>query len=117
MLVDENPLYDNLYFFHCEILLGKAEKPSNNLLSVKVGDVALKQGYIIGGSKTDAGLNRKIPILPCIQPYIEAWMHTDGKIVSLDERAGRYLITNGAGKRLDLKNFRSRQFYPLLVEL
>lgn len=89
----------------------------NELLSVKVGDVDLKQGYIIGGSKTDAGLNRKIPILPCIRPYIEEWMHADGKIVSLDERAERYLITNCAGKRLDLKNFRSRQFYPLLVEL
>ena len=89
----------------------------NELFSVKVKDVDLKQGLIVGGSKTAAGMNRKIPILPCIEPYIKSWLSSNEKITDLEQRQERYLITNKSGNHLDLKNFRTRQFYPLLVEL
>ena len=88
----------------------------NELFSVTLDNVNLTKGYIIGGSKTEAGMNRKVPIHPIIKPYIEDW-YTKGttsvKVVSLN----RFLITNQSGGKMDLKNFRFRQFYPLLLGL
>ena len=43
----------------------------NELLSMKVEDVNLKERYMIGGSKTEAGINRRIPIAECIVPFIQ----------------------------------------------
>ena len=34
----------------------------NELFSVKIDNVHLSKGYIVGGSKTEAGMNRKVPI-------------------------------------------------------
>lgn len=88
----------------------------NELFSVTIDNVYLPKGYIVGGSKTEAGMNRKIPIHPDIMPYIEEWYNqraTDGKVVSLN----RYLIENQTGGKMNLKNFRSRRFYPFLIQL
>lgn len=88
----------------------------NELFSVTLDNVNLAKGYIIGGSKTEAGMNRKVPIHPSIQPYIEDWYAKGtsvAKVVSLNQ----FLIVNQRGGKMDLKNFRSRQFYPLLLEL
>ena len=39
--------------------------------SMKLEDVHLKDRYMIGGSKTEAGINRTIPIADCILPFVE----------------------------------------------
>lgn len=43
------------------------------LLEMKVENVNLKERYMIGGVKTEAGKNRKIPIADCIYPFIKKW--------------------------------------------
>lgn len=88
----------------------------NELFSVTLDNVNLTKGYIIGGSKTEAGMNRKVPIHPSIQPYIENW-YAKGTSVAKVVSLNRFLIVNQRGGKIDLKNFRSRQFYPLLLEL
>lgn len=88
----------------------------NELFSVTIDNVFLSKGYIIGGSKTDAGIDRRVPIHSDIMPYIKEWYNqrTGGnKVVSLN----RYLIENQSGGKMNLKNFRSRRFYPFLIEL
>ena len=43
----------------------------SELLCMKVDDIHLKERYMIGGSKTDAGRDRIIPIAECIIPFIQ----------------------------------------------
>lgn len=43
----------------------------NELANVKVQDVHLKERYLIGGSKTEAGTNRVIPLHEFIVPLVE----------------------------------------------
>ncbi len=43
----------------------------NELLTMKVDDIHLKERYMVGGSKTDAGRERIIPIAECIAPFIQ----------------------------------------------
>lgn len=87
----------------------------NELFSVTVDNVHLDKDYIVGGSKTEAGINRKVPIHPDIMPYIKEWYERahGKKVIDISQP----LITTQNGKKYDLKNFRSRQFYPLLIEL
>lgn len=56
----------------------------NELLTVKSSDVHFDENYLIGGSKTEAGKNRIIPIHPYIRDYIGEWL----------ERNTEYLITD-----------------------
>lgn len=55
-------------------------RPSE-LLQIKKENVNLKTRIIVGGSKTSAGQNRHIPIHPCILPFIERLMQTDGDLL------------------------------------
>ena len=41
------------------------------LCTMKLEDVHLKERYMIGGSKTEAGRNRIIPIAECIAPFVQ----------------------------------------------
>lgn len=43
------------------------------LLLMAPSNVFLKDRYMIGGVKTEAGKDRKIPIADCIYPFIKAW--------------------------------------------
>lgn len=43
------------------------------LMAMKVEDVNLKERYMVGGVKTAAGKNRRIPIADCIYPFIKEW--------------------------------------------
>jgi integrase len=65
----------------------------SELLSLKCGDVDLKQGAITGGVKTKAGKNRVVPIHPRILPFIERRM------------GGEYLFAYNA------KRCSNRQYY------
>ena len=53
-------------------------RPSE-LLEVKKSDVDLEGRMMIGGMKTEAGQNRRIPIHRCILPFVERLMQTDGE--------------------------------------
>ena len=47
------------------------------ITALKVSDVNLKSGYIVGGEKTEAGRNRIIPIppkIPEISGFIASWI-------------------------------------------
>lgn len=64
--------------------------------------------YFVTGSKTDAGRNRIIPI-----PHVIHWI-----IDALaDGRTEGFLIRSPEGKRVDLANWRRRQFRPLMERL
>ncbi len=79
----------------------------NELFEIRREDVHLEENYIVGGKKTEAGRNRIVPINASIRPYIEDWH----KSVNL------YLVTSTTGKQIDDKNFRNREYYPLLEQL
>lgn len=80
---------------------------AGELFGVLKSSVDLSDGYMVGGSKTEAGINRVIPIRQEIMPYIRGFM----------EEPGEYLITSSRGKRMDRNNFSKRRFYPLLDRL
>ncbi|KGF46855.1 hypothetical protein HMPREF0872_06920 [Veillonella montpellierensis DNF00314] len=43
------------------------------LMEMRVENVNLTERYMVGGVKTAAGKNRKIPIADCIYPFIKRW--------------------------------------------
>lgn len=49
------------------------------LLLVKKEDVDLANRIMVGGIKTEAGQNRRIPIHRCILPFVERMMQTEGE--------------------------------------
>lgn len=52
---------------------------ATELLQVKKENVNLETRIMIGGIKTEAGADRHIPIHPCIVPFIERLMKTEGE--------------------------------------
>lgn len=72
-------------------------RPSE-LLCVEKENVDLDARIMVGGMKTAAGKNRRIPIHRCIMPFMQRLMETPGK----------YLIDNGRGKPIFLKNYNVR---------
>lgn len=78
----------------------------NELLRLPKDHVDLKRRILTGGSKTEAGRNRVVPILDTVYPYVEYFYN----------RARKYLIEeNGRAIRDD--TFRRYRFYPKLEEL
>ena len=53
-------------------------RPSE-LLEMKKADVDLVGRIMVGGIKTEAGMNRRIPIHTCILPFVERLMQTEGE--------------------------------------
>ena len=80
---------------------------AGELFGILKANVNLRDGYMIGGSKTEAGIDRVIPIRQEIMPYIKGFM----------AEPGEYLITTSKGKKVDRNNFTKRSFYPLLDRL
>ena len=64
--------------------------------------------YCIGGEKTEAGIDRVIPIPPEIRQWFEYFKNRAG--------GKKYLIEGYAGNR-DVANFRNREYYQLLADL
>ncbi len=67
-------------------------RPSE-LISLKVENVNLEQGYIRGGIKTDSGKNRLVPIHSLVKPIIEKYYNEAIKIGS------RYLFNDVSKKK------------------
>lgn len=63
--------------------------------------------YCIGGSKTEAGVDRLIPIPSIAKPYYDYFK---------DRSTGKLFLSGYEGN-LDADNFRVREFYPLLETL
>ena len=79
----------------------------DELLSLRIEQVDLEERFIIGGSKTEAGIDRAVPIHPRIYPYI---------VEIIGGRKSGFVFgnpRNGGGKR-DLKRYREGRFYPCL---
>lgn len=79
------------------------------LFQIKKADTYLEEGYLVGGSKTEAGRNRKIPIREEILPYLRDFM--------AQQPDSPYLISGQKGGAIDRGNFTKRMFYPLLDQL
>ena len=76
------------------------------LFTMPVADV--HKTYCIGGEKTEAGMNRVIPIPLSIRPYFSYF-----KSLSKDCE----LLLDGYEGNRELHNFRKRDYYPLLESL
>ena len=80
----------------------------NELLKLKKKNVNLENNTITGGSKTDAGKNRIIPIHPKILPLIIERM----------ENETDYLIPNKKGTNYyEYNNFRQNEFVKIMEQL
>lgn len=81
----------------------------NEFLSLKKKEnVHLKEGYLVGGSKTEAGKNRIVPIHFLIMPYIEYFM---------DEFEGSEWLFSRAGERVTPNYYRKYYHGPLVERL
>lgn len=80
----------------------------NELLKLKKKNVNLENNTITGGSKTDAGKNRIIPIHPKILPLIIKRMGNKTE----------YLIPNRTGRNYyEYNNFRQNEFVKIMEQL
>lgn len=73
------------------------------LLSLTRFNVDIEHMLITGGSKTDAGKDRVIPIHPQIQKHVKAWYDNNTD----------YLITRN-GKPISVRYYRTYLYYPAL---
>lgn len=72
------------------------------IFKIRCDNVHVEENYIIGGSKTEAGTDRIVPIvIPQIQEFVRNWLYNSNK---------DYLIDG------DKDNFRKRSFYPALSD-
>lgn len=79
------------------------------LLDIKIENVHLDEGYMIGGLKTKAGINRTIPINPKIEPYIRRYYEKN--------KDKEYLITNFKGNQMCYSNYRREKFDNIMEKL
>lgn len=77
------------------------------LVTIKTENVHLKERYMIGGIKTQAGKNRIIPINNKILPFIEKWYNPNNE----------YLITNDKGEQMQHQNYRREKFKNIMEKL
>lgn len=78
------------------------------LLNLKKENINLENNTLTGGSKTEAGKNRVIPIHPKIQPLIIKRM----------DNPTEYLVVNSYGtKQISYNNYLEKKFYRIMKEL
>lgn len=77
------------------------------LLDMTKDNIHLEERYLVGGSKTEAGKNRIIPLHKRIIPLIEKRM----------ESKSDYLFTNTLGKKLTYALFMSKYWGAILAHL
>ena len=79
----------------------------DEFFSLKKSSVNICNRYIIGGAKTAAGTNRLIPIPNAIFTYIKEWH-------SATVEDADFLVQTSNGTKINLNNWRKRNFYPFL---
>ena len=77
------------------------------LLEIEVENINLENMTMIGGLKTEAGIDRIVPINSKILPFIESRM-ADG---------GKYLIVNHKGKQMKYSNYYREKWQPVMEQL
>lgn len=68
------------------------------VLSLECENIDLESRIMIGGSKTKAGKNRKVPIHKALMPIIE----------KLKAEGNKYLVTNADGNKINYSNYLTR---------
>ena len=74
----------------------------NELLSMKKTD--FYNDCLHGGSKTEKGMNRSVPVPDIMRPVLDHIMETESE----------YIICSSAGGKLREDNWRKRNYYPML---
>lgn len=92
------------------ILIYTGLRPTE-FFSLELRNIDIENGFLRGGSKTEAGKNRIVPISSKIEKYIEYFYK---KGVSKNQK---YLVVNQVGNKINLSNFRNRYFYKTLAEI
>lgn len=80
---------------------------ANELLNLTKENVNLTDWYFTGGSKTEAGKNRVVPILPFLRPYVLYFYNLPGDM----------FITETNGLPVSYRTFLEKMFYPFLESL
>lgn len=78
------------------------------LFTMERNNVHLDEGYMVGGEKTESGIDRVIPIHNKIVPYIQSLY---------DRSKPGELLIRGYEKNRNIHNFRIKDFYPMLERL
>ena len=91
------------------IYLYTGMRPSE-LLQVEKKNVDLEARIMVGGMKTDAGRDRRIPIHKCILPFIERLMQTEGELLIM-----RY--DKAQPKAITYPRFLASNWNPLMERL
>ncbi|MBP3504721.1 MAG: tyrosine-type recombinase/integrase [Bacilli bacterium] len=81
------------------------------LLDIKIENVFIDKKYMRGGSKTDAGKNRIIPIHDRILPLVKKWYDNAIKIGS------EYLIYNHEGKQMLYWNYYHEKWEKIIEQI
>lgn len=79
----------------------------NEFLSLEKKNITLENNKVTavtGGSKTEAGKNRTVPVSPIIEPYFTKWYHTPGN----------FLISQADGERYSVQKWRTECYHPAL---
>lgn len=79
------------------------------LLSIKIENVHLDERYMIGGSKTKAGIDRVIPINKKIEPFIKKYYKRN--------KDKEYLIINSLGRPFTYSNYRREKWDNIMEKL
>lgn len=83
---------------------------ASELLEIKKADVDLASRIMVGGLKTDAGKDRRIPIHKAILPYIERLMQTQGEYLVM-----RY--DKATPQKMTYARFNAYHWLPLMERL
>lgn len=94
----------NVRIILCLIYTGTRQK---DLFGIRKDHVYPDLGYMVGGSKTEAGRDRIIPIRSEIAEYIAGFL----------SEPGEFLISGKNGGQTNNSNFLKRQYYPTLERL
>ena len=83
---------------------------ASELLEMKKSDIDLDARIMVGGLKTDAGKDRRIPIHKCILPFVERLMQTEGENLIM-----RY--DKGKPQKITYHRFVSQSWNPLMERI
>lgn len=79
----------------------------NELLKLETANIHIDERYCIGGSKTDAGKNRVIPLHKSIIPYIKSRYNPKNK----------YLLSDNNGNPIPYYKYNNEVWKPLMKQL
>lgn len=92
------------------ILIYTGFRPTE-FFNLEIKNIDIDNMFIRGGSKTEAGKNRIVPISSKIENYVSYFYEIAIK------NNQKYLIVNSRGNRFDVNNFRNRYFYKTLQKI